>query len=263
MNPLEIKPLDDQRKIEQSFIAKTPMSAYICASKNSGKSTLLLNMILRHWKGEFNSIIWVSPTAKLDKKIQVLKETPGLLAKNEKLIKLMKKLNKTRRILGDTEDLDYPDKMQDEDYMEELTVDFLLELLSDQKKVIEQFGKSFGDNILLVLDDCIESNIIKDKRFTDFIFKSRHFKISCIIISQSYFSLPKRIRLNSTQMIIFFTGNKKELKSIYEENANNISFDKFEEFFYKATNESYGFLNINYNNDKDHRFSKSFLEFLQ
>ena len=44
---------------------------------------------------------------------------------------------------------------------------------------------------------------------------------------QSYFRTPKDARLNSTHYILRKIGNKKELKSIAEENSSHLDFKDF------------------------------------
>lgn len=263
--PIQIKPLDKQKdKSVPQYLPKIPFTSYVVASKGGGKTTLLLNLLLNPLKGKFNKIYWLSPTAKLDPKLKVLLETKMLLKKNTSLMKLMNKLRKEKRLMGDlSDDIDFPTEMTKEDLQESFDLEFLQDLIKEQKQIIENFGKKFADDILLVLDDMIENKLLNNKAFTSLLFQSRHYKISIVFISQSYFSLPKRLRLNSSQLVLFETGSEKEIKSIYQENNNGISFDTFQEYYLKSISKPYGFLSINYDNFKTHRFIRNFEEFLQ
>ena len=152
--------------------------------------------------------------------------------------------------------------MTKDDFMDELSIGYLNEMIKKQKYIIDTFGKKYCNQVLLVLDDCIESKLLNDKRFRSFIFKSRHYNISVYFISQSYYSLSKPLRNNNTQFIIFSTGNIKELRSIYEQNNNGLSWKEFYECYNVATDRPYGFLNINYDNAKKYRIIDNFKEFL-
>jgi hypothetical protein len=269
---MPVKPLDSQFSDKQkpTILPKIPFSSYIVASKKSGKTTLLLNLLLEpeYLKGKFNKIFWISPTGALDDKTQILKETEGLLKPNKKLIKAMKKKLEEKEIMSDDLMLEYqelkerPDRLTDSDYLEELDIDYLEEILNNQKKIISTFSKDVADDVLLVLDDSIESKIIKHRRFKNFLFKSRHYKISVFFISQSYFSLPKALRLNNSQVILFETGNRKELQEIYSENNNGLSWKEFYEAYRSAVDVPFNFLNINYDNTKKFRLLDGLDEFL-
>ena len=69
---MEIKALDNQKGYSKNSVyPQLPFTSYIVASKKSGKTTLLLNLLLNHYKGAFNKIMWVSPTASLYEKIDI------------------------------------------------------------------------------------------------------------------------------------------------------------------------------------------------
>ena len=203
-----IVPLDNQTTRVPTVLPKIPFSSYIVASKKSGKTTLLLNLLRQeeYLKAKFNRIFWVSPTSSFDQKVMDLKDVDGLCSKNLELEKLEKRLKKTKKIMEEVKIKKNNDTLV---FMEELELDFLLHMMDEQKKIITTYGKKYADDILLILDDSIEAKILKHKKFKDFLFKSRHYKISVIFISQSYFSLPKALRLNNRQVILFETGNLK------------------------------------------------------
>lgn len=262
--PFYIQPLDKQKdKKEPSFIAKIPFSMYVVASKGGGKSTTIIQLLRNPLKGKFNRIFWISPTAHLDEKIQSLKEERNLLAKNDKLIALLKRMRKRKNIMGDEIDIDFKTQMENSDFKSKLDIPFLQELIDEQKYIISEFGKSFADNILIVFDDSVLDDILKDKKFIEILFQSRHYKLSFIIISQSYKALAKKVRINTSQLLLYETGNSKELREIYEENNNGISFDKFMTFYKEAIKIPYNFLNINNDNFLNRRFISGFNKFLQ
>jgi hypothetical protein len=147
------------------------------------------------------------------------------------------------------------------EFIETCDPEFLQILVKKQKTIKEKFG--FSDKVLLIYDDCISetkffnSNVVK-KMF----FNSRHLNISTIITSQNYKSLSKPLRLNQTQLILFFSANEMELKLIYEENASSLGFKKFLEIFREITERPFGFLVINYQNDILHRIQDNFKRFI-
>ena len=71
--------------------------------------------------------------------------------------------------------------------------------------------------VLTVFDDMsedIESNQKLSHIFTELLLRGIKFNISLVFISQSYFKVPKTIRLNATHYIIMKTPNKRELQQI-------------------------------------------------
>ena len=71
--------------------------------------------------------------------------------------------------------------------------------------------------IFMVFDDMI-ADIMTNKKFQAIIkelfIRCRELNISLVFITQSYFSVPKDIRLNSTHYLIMRIKNKRELQNI-------------------------------------------------
>ena len=258
---LRIHPLDkqiDNKKV--SGIAQAPFTEYIVAGKGSGKSTLLINMLLNPniYRETFNEIYIVSPTANMDAKFNILRNTPHILKDNAKLRKLLNKLHEKPQILSS----DQAEQVKETDgyitnFMEHLDLNTLTSLMEEQKFIIEQFGKKFADQVLIVFDDCVNDKIFNDRKFIDFVFKSRHYKISCIFISQSYYRLPKSLRLNNTSLLLFENSNEKELKGIYEENSVG-TYNQFLAAYNEIMKTPFAFFNWNYQNPKKNRCFMNF-----
>ena len=70
---------------------------------------------------------------------------------------------------------------------------------------------------LIVFDDMI-ADIMTNRRFQAIIkelfIRCRKLNISLVFITQSYFSVPKDVRLNSTHYLIMKISNRKELQNI-------------------------------------------------
>ena len=269
---IEIVPLDKQvDKTKISTVPKPPFTMMICASKGGGKSTLILNMLLNPnlLRDKFNEVYIMSPTASLDTKMSVLRNT-DFLAKNRRLWNAIKRVKRRRQdILSSNEPTeivnfeDIPSHLTDENYIDDLDLDALESLIEKQKYTIEHFGKDTANNVLVVMDDLAsESNKMAGNRFKKLLFLSRHYKISMIIITQAYFAIPKSIRLNNSQLVLFETSNKKELDKIYEENNAGLSFNDFMKLYKECVKDDYGFMVINYQVPKRFRFANQFKYFL-
>ena len=76
-------------------------------------------------------------------------------------------------------------------------------LLIDVYENIDDYNLSRRGKILIVFDDMI-ADIMGNKKFQAIIKKlfirCRKLNVSLVFITQSYFSVPKDVRLNSTQI---------------------------------------------------------------
>ena len=62
---------------------------------------------------------------------------------------------------------------------------------------------------------------------TELFIRGRKLNISLVFITQSYFAVPKDIRLNSTHYFIMKMPNKRELKQSASHNLSDIDFQNF------------------------------------
>ena len=72
--------------------------------------------------------------------------------------------------------------------------------------------------------------------------RGREFNISLVFVSQSYFKVPKTIRLNATHYLIIKIPNKRELQQIASNRSSDTDFKDFMKLYKDYTKESYSFL---------------------
>ena len=72
----------------------------------------------------------------------------------------------------------------------------------------------------------------------------RKLNISLAFITQSYFSVPKDVRLNSTHYLIMKTNNRKELQNIAINHSADIDDKDFMKMYRECTKEPFNFLTI-------------------
>ena len=86
--------------------------------------------------------------------------------------------------------------------------------MDDMFKNIEEYNPHKNKKILIVFDDMIADTLSKKKLdlvVTELFIRGRKLNITLIFITQSYFAVPKNIRLNSLHYFIMKTPNKWEL----------------------------------------------------
>ena len=100
---------------------------------------------------------------------------------------------------------------------------------------------------LIVFDDMIV-DIMASKKFQSIIkelfITCRKLNISLVLITQSYFSLPKDDRLNSTHCLIMKINNRKELQNIAINHSADIDYKDFMNIYSECTKEPFYFLTI-------------------
>ena len=72
--------------------------------------------------------------------------------------------------------------------------------------------------------------------------RGRKLNISLIFITQSYFKMPKTIRLIETHYLIMKIPNKRELQQIASNHSPDIEFINFLKLYKGCTKEPFSFL---------------------
>ena len=84
--------------------------------------------------------------------------------------------------------------------------------------------------ILIVFDDII-SYVMSNKKaqqvLKELFIRCRKLNISLCFFSQSYFSVPKDVRLNCTHYVIFKLNKKRELQNIAINHSADIDYKDF------------------------------------
>ena len=94
----------------------------------------------------------------------------------------------------------------------------------------------------------------------ELFIRCRKLNISIVFITQSYFRTPKNGRLNSTHHMLMKMGNKKELKSIAEQNSSHLDFKDFLKIYNYCTNKPYSFMMVDIGPNAQVTFKKNFDE---
>ena len=114
--------------------------------------------------------------------------------------------------------------------------------MQDVYKNIDDYNLRKKSKVLIVFDDIIADMINNNKLnpiVTELFIRGRKLNISIVFITQSYFKVPKDVRLNSFIMKI---PNKRELQQIALNHSSGIDFKDFIKIYKKYTKEPYSFL---------------------
>ena len=133
--------------------------------------------------------------------------------------------------------------------------------MDDILENIEAYNKKRKRKVLIVFDDMI-SHVMSNKKaqqiLKDLFIRCRKLNISLSFLTQSYFSVPKDVRLNCTHYIILKLNNKKELQNIAINHSADIDYKDFVKIYRACTKEPYTFLTIDATQLVDKRLKKNF-----
>ena len=109
--------------------------------------------------------------------------------------------------------------------------------MQDVYKNIEDYNPIKKRKVLIVFDDMI-ADMINNKKLnpvvTELFIRGRKLNISIAFIIQSYFKVPKDVRLNSTHFFILKIPNKRELQQIALNHSSDIDFKDFMKIYKNA-----------------------------
>ena len=119
--------------------------------------------------------------------------------------------------------------------------------MDDVYRNIDNYNPRRRRKILIIFDDMI-ADIMTNKKFQsiieDLCIRCRKLNTSLVFITQSHFSVPKDVRLNSTHYLIMRINNKKELQNIAIKHSAETDYKDFMKIYRECTREPYNFLTI-------------------
>ena len=240
MSSWEITPIASRKdKIKQAIAAeihaipRMGASCLFVGSSGSGKSTLLVQLLTdkRFYNGsvKFDEILLVSPTGFSDDVQQHLNLDPD---------NIIDDLDEAPKIIGD--------------------------LMKEQRGLIEEKGAHKAPQICLIYDDCIgDRDLMKSSEFVKSFIASRHYNITTFLCSQSYTAVPRRCRLQASNVFYFRGSQSENLLMVEEYSPPGFSKKRMMKLIDFATQEKYSFLHINMKVAHDERYRRNLGEIIQ
>ena len=187
------------------YIPDHPYRILIIGGSGSGKTNALLNLM--------------NNQLDIDKNLSLCKRSQYLINKREKVG--LNHFNDPKAFM------EYSNDMQ------------------DVYKNIEDYNPIKKRKVPIIFDDMIADMINNNKLnpiVTELFIRARKLNIPIVFITQSYFKVPKDVRLNSTHFFIMKIPNKRELRQIALNHSSDIDFKDFMNIYKKCTKEPYTFL---------------------
>lgn len=211
MNKFTIDNIDllagsDMSKTEYNhpFLPSNNFRMIISAFSGAGKTNLLLNMILKRWIN-YDKIYLICPTDEV--KYDALEEH---------FADIENEINNKAQIMAIKKKKDYTPIKLFHRYMN----------IDDMIKV-DELDKNFTN--LIIFDDCAALPAKKKELISDFFIRARKYNASLIYITQSYFDIPKKIRLQCNLLILWYPSDTRELIQYHGIFGGDLSFNEFKQ----------------------------------
>jgi hypothetical protein len=219
-----------------------PTSFILAAPTASGKTQIILNLVLRYYKDQFARIWVFSPSIKLDPQYAPLRK--------------------------------YLEKMSDQDRepltFEDLDQQALSKILDEQRQICEECRKRKTPipQVCVILDDLADRGDILQKRqgaasggswLVTLATRGRHFGCTWLVSSQVLNLVGTIIRKNCRCMCIWRLRNHKEVETLCEELSGIYDKNTLMDMYREATAEPYSFMFVRL--DAKTRESMFFLRF--
>ena len=108
--------------------------------------------------------------------------------------------------------------------------------MHDVYKNINEYNPYKENKILIVFDDMIADTIHNKKVnsvITELFIRGRKLNISLVFITQSYFKVPKNVRLNTSHFFMAKIPKNRELQQIAINHSSDINTKDFANIYRK------------------------------
>lgn len=234
IKPIKVKEDDLMPTFRVNGLPKPYFRSMFCGCSGCGKTSSYLSWFKQMKPDLFKTFV-VSPTIYQDPKqkqmfmdedIEVYEEPNvealvDIYSQVKKIFKDYKDSKNIVKAFKALKDVDYDvDKLNPTDLVRLYQIDF------DPSKI--KYQHNHKPNMLLILDDVIESPLVKSPQFNNLMCRLRHYGVNSIVNLQSFKGVSPVVRRQQTIFCIFKTPDTNMLKQIYEECG--IHFDDYDHF---------------------------------
>lgn len=259
-----------EARVKKNSPILPPFVMLASASRNSGKSTMVVNLVKHIGKKGFDNIFLLCPTVFNQSTFDSLNIPEENIYADmdggdlEEIFERIEGIN-----------ADYRDRKEKIEEMEELinggAIDILrlpefysyyteedieegglmkVNLQAKLKQLKRDLKRDYPlgkPTHLIIFDDCQGSKKLRNSALlTQRLIQHRHHGISMVFLTQSSTAVPPYVRNNPSVVAVFNQKNKKELDRIHEENLSMFERDDLQALMDYAHKEPYQFLMFNF-----------------
>ena len=215
------------------------LRALVVGKSNSGKSTLLYNLLLKSWLDYENLIVFGKSLHQNE--YQVIKngfehglskeQIANVFQNQEALLDIgVSPFQAVQQYTGPKENA--------------ITANFY----SDSKLIPDPSELDPDTKNLLVLDDCF---LGKQNKAEAYYTRGRHSNCDTIFLSQNYFRLPRQTIRENCNFIMLFQQDTKNINHIHADHCSDIPLEEFKDFCKQVWSTKHSFVTIDLTSNID------------
>ena len=245
INDVKITPAPVHKKDNREILGKDMMpilysNTFICCKKNSGKTTLIYNILKRIANRETKIIGFVSTHDK-DPTYQRIKEMLDKKKIQNDWFSSIHEDGALQKTLDEMKERVFTDDESSSDEEDEepqiLRTDDEIRIKYKKRK-----PKKISAKYVLIFDDL--SNEIKNPLLTQLFKKNRHYRSKILVSSQYLHDLPPQSRTQIDNLILGKGLSDEKIKEAFKYGDISIPLEEFQELYEDATREKYNFLYV-------------------
>ena len=221
-----------QKRHNSPFLPSS-LRGLIVGRSNSGKTVLLLNLLLRDNWLDYNHLL-VFGNSLHQEEYQILKTGFDKKLGKEQILNLFK----NQELMSPIEAI----KNYEGEVTGKITAEFY-ENCDDipDPKTLDPKAKN-----LIILDDCY---LGPQSKAGAYYSRGRHANCDSVYISQNYFALPRNSVRENSNLIILYPQNNKSIQHIHQDHCTDLPFDEFKTLCQTVWSTKYNFLTIDLTSD--------------
>ena len=222
--------LQNQKLRHNSLFLPSNVRGLIVGKSNSGKTVLLLNLLLKEDWLDYNNLLVFGNSLHQDE-YQIIKKGFENGLRKKQILNIFK--NQKEAKTSPLDIIEHYNGVKDGG----VTAEFFenCDNIPDPKSLDPKLKN------LLILDDCY---LGKQNKSQAYYTRGRHSNCDCLYITQNYFALPRNSIRENSNFIILFPQNSKSVEHIYRDHCTDISYPEFKEFCESVWSEKYNFITI-------------------
>ena len=200
----------------------------IVGRSNSGKTVLLLNLLLRDGWLDYNNLL-VFGNSLHQEEYQIIKKGYDRNLGKKQVFNLFNNQDQIKP----SEAIEH--------YQGEESGGIDVEFYENCEDIPDPKTLDPKKKNLIILDDCY---LGKQSKAGMYYSRGRHNNCDSLYISQNYFSLPRNSVRENSNLIILFPQNSKSVLHIHQDHCTDLSFEEFNDLCQKIWSTKYNFLTI-------------------